>query len=186
MADFVPVAQTGGQVALLAQEGQLPVRMVPFTPGGGGLVQTAFTNVPDGTNPTTSSATFADLLTLNITTGANPLVIFASASAELGPVGEGDPIVQSTIDYRITIDGAPLAGSGFSALFPANASPVPATPQAAAVAPIKTTALIAGAHIVALQWRAGTVEAGSNTASIDPTTVNGGEHASLFVEEVSV
>jgi len=153
--------------------------------GSGPLLQTQFANVPDGQNPSTTSGTYVDLLpvTVNITTGANPLIIDATASAQLGPANEGDPLVESTIDYRVTIDGVPLPGSGFSSLFP-PADPAPAAPQSGGVV-IKTAPLAAGAHVVVLQWRCGGVESGSNRASIDPTTANGGEHASLLVEEVS-
>lgn len=156
-------------------------------PVSGAILQALFANVPDGQNPITTSGTYTDLppVTVNITTGAHPLIITASASAELVAAGdEGGAIVESTIDYRVTIDGVPLPGSGFSSLFPAHGAPAPNTPQSGAVV-VKTAPLAPGAHVVKLQWRCGGVETDTNQASIDPTTGNGGENASLLVEEVS-
>jgi hypothetical protein len=152
----------------------------PPGPPGGAVAQTVFVNVATPGNPTNVTNVFADLLTLNITTGANPVILQATEAAELFPTDGISPPVVGAIEFRLMIDGVALPGSLHTAFFSSDTDPYFVPSTGALV--IKTPALTAAAHVIKLQWKC---PLENLTASIDTTSGNGGEHASLLAIEVT-
>lgn len=128
-----------------------------------GLVQTDFVELT--VDDATTSTTFVTLLTSNITTGANKLIIQMSASVVKS--GGGNP----ALNMRIKIDGTPLRGAGGQLV----------TDPTSVSLMAETAVLTAGAHTVLLEWKVST-----GTAEINPVTMPDSEHCSLYVQEVSV
>jgi len=127
----------------------------------GKLKQTVFSEISSDT--TTTSATFVDLLTANITTTGGGLLIHATVSSTSSGNSEDH-------HYQVLLDGTPkrgflhwakseVAGSGAVVIY--------------------LTGVSAAAHTVKLQWRVS-----GQTGQIRPvTTID--EHASLLVQEVT-
>jgi len=152
--------------------------------GGGAIVQTAYTEVPqDGTPRTNATTDFADLLTVNITTtGGNTISVQASISADLQPTdGITPPTTATAILYRLVIDGHQhMEGGNFSVLFPSN----PTVYQVAATGAIVMEPdfnIGGGPHTVTLQWAC---KDSGFTATVDPGSVLN-ECATLLVEEIA-
>lgn len=148
----------------------------PTGTSGTGLIQTQFAQITTLVSNADSSD-YADLLTVNITTGARPIIIYATVSAEQAPTDGVTPPVVSAAGFRIQVDG--FMRGRFSVLFPGDAT-IYTLAQSGAIV-FKSAPLTAGAHVVTLQWKPDTV---GFTVKIDPTA-SIEEHASLLVEEVT-
>jgi hypothetical protein len=129
------------------------------------LLQTVATQVT--TDVTNAVAGWQPLLTINITTGANPLII--SAAGAISNTG-----TSNNMGLRVTVDGVSTRGVQLR-------SPAINTGAAFSIN-VKTAPVSAGAHTIILEWQtsAGTEQCRPLTANID------GESASLVVKEVTV
>lgn len=158
------VTALSGMTVLVLEAGVLKkVDAADFLGGAQpGLVQTDFKEVT--TDVSTNSATFVTLLTSNITTGANDLIIEVSAS--LNKSGGGVP----SANLRILIDGVPIRGTG-----------VELTVNANSVSLQVKKAMTAAAHTVTLEWKVDT-----GTAQIQPVSMPDSDHCSMFIQEVRV
>ena len=125
------------------------------------LIQSLFTNVTADT--TTTSATFVDLLTQTITTGANSLELLFTISASTSSGNKN-------IGFQILIDGTVQRGGGLSTSS-ANSSISGVVSHKATVS--------AAAHTVKVQWLVS-----GGTAAINVATTPAEYHASLWVKEV--
>jgi len=112
------------------------------------------------TDQSTTSNSFADVLSQAITTSAGFLQISTSISSNAISVG---------CSFRLTLDGVAISngGAGHDVGLGGNAI-------------LKRVAISAGVHTVALQYKAGVL----GTVQIRPASTDN-EHASLWVEEVS-
>jgi len=129
------------------------------------VVQTAFAEIT--TTTSTTSLTHVDLLTLTITTGANPLLIYVSMSSE-------NSAANGWVEAQLIVSGVVSAGTAYhstSSGFGNTGSIVWKTPP-----------LTAGSQLIRLQWHVGALIGGS--ATITPS--NGVNHATLYVQEVTV
>jgi hypothetical protein len=113
----------------------------------------------------TSSTSYADVLSRSITTGAGFLLIGATASASATSGNR-------KIFFEITVDGTFIEGSAFS-----SASANDAQGMAVGV----RVAVTAAAHTVKLRWKVG-----SGTGQIRASSVPLEEHADLTCQEVTV
>ena len=127
------------------------------------LVQTQMVEVILDT--TTASATFVDLLSLTLTTGANSIIVQATFAA-------GNTNANIDEFFRVVIDGVAVRGAGIRVITSSGAS-------SGAISCKR--AVTAAAHTVKLQWRTS-----NNTARIRPVTAPDAEHACLIVSEVTV
>lgn len=132
--------------------------------GSGNLKQTAFAEIT--TDTTSTSSSWADLLSLNITTGAGYLAVFASAGFSCSNA------TARLMGLRLVVDGTPIR-----AVSSASAS----TAIAESFSIVSRVAVSAGAHTVKLQWR---VSAGY-TIRCRPVAYPDDEHCSLLVMEVT-
>ncbi len=114
---------------------------------------------------TTNSATFVDLLTLNITIGNNPLIVKCA-----GAVSNNN-----NMNVRLTLDGASEGGSQIRSVAVSNV-------VIGFSVFAKTVAVAAGSHVVKLQWKSD----GSTTMQCRPLTNIDGERAALLVQETSL
>lgn len=132
--------------------------------GASVLVQTQSAQVVADTS--TTSLSFVDLLTVNITTGANAVIIRA-----MGHVSNANANVNMRL--RVLVDDVSVGGGQVRC---------PSTGIGIAFAlQFKTGVLSAGAHVIKLQWA--TV---SSTMRCRPVAAANSETASLVVEEVTV
>lgn len=128
------------------------------------ILQTAFTELT--ANATTTATGYSgSLLSVTITTGANPVIIHFSVSCQHSSSNQRN-------DFRLLVDG--VARRGVSVFSPSNLN------GNSGALVYKTTALSAGSHTVTIQWR---VAAGTGQIPVTSTVV---DHACLFVEEVTV
>lgn len=104
-----------------------------------------------------ASTSFADLLSVTLTTGANVLIAKSTFSGTAG-------VASGTV--RILLDGLVVRGSTVTTGARASAMQHRAT-------------VTAGSHTVKIQWRAGTL--GSFTCN--PASAPDADHASLVAEE---
>lgn len=132
--------------------------------GAGVLAQTQAAQVV--ADASTTSTSFVDLLTVNITTEANAVIIRA-----MGHVSNSSANVNMRL--RVLVDGVSVGGGQVRS---ASASGI-AVPFALQ---FKTGVLSAGAHVIKLQWA--TV---SSTMRCRPVAAADSETASLVVEEVT-
>ena len=131
------------------------------------VIQTQFTEISSDT--TTTSTTFTDLMSLNIsTTGASYLLVDFSASHSVTSANSG-------ATYQLQVDGTPIRGCASGAGTGAQNSP-----GFCAGFVYKSGILSSGSHTVLIRWR---VNAG--TGQIRPATQDD-EHASLLVAEITV
>lgn len=128
-----------------------------------GLVQSGFAEVTVDT--TTTSATFVDLLTVAITTGARTVFILVTFGAD-GSSNNNGPF------FRVTIDGVAKRGAPSNKMSGTNGT--------GSGAILYQEVLSAAAHTVKVQWRVG-----AGTGSIRPVTQPDSEHCSLRVFEVA-
>jgi hypothetical protein len=128
------------------------------------LLQTAFSEITADT--TTTSASFVDLLTVTLTTGANSLLIMAAANIS-------NASANVNVQVRVTLDGVAQRGS-------LTRSPSASGCQAVAITLKRTVS--AGSHTIKVQWltASSTAQCRPITAAVDK------EHASLLVQEVTV
>lgn len=131
----------------------------------GGCLQTAFTEIT--VNTTTSATTYSgSLLSLTITTGANPVIAHFTASC-------GNSAATQWAEFRLLQDGTPLRGIAMFSTSSGNGN------SGALV--YKTDPLTEGSHTFVIQWRMGI----TGNASINPVTLVV-DHCSLYLEEVNV
>ena len=117
------------------------------------------------TDTTSPSTSFVDLLTVNMTTGANFIIIDVTASLSTDGANNNAQI-------RILVDGASKGGGG---------EDLRTSGVASSFAIKKRIPITAAAHVIKLQWRTN-----SNTLQCRPITgAVDVEHASLVVQEVS-
>ena len=128
----------------------------------GTLLQTQFAE--QTTDVTTTSTTFTDLLTVNITTTGGDLLIQASA-------GFKQSNDQQSVYFQVLIDDIVQRGAGATCR---NQD------IRGSMSIVLKRAVAAGARVVKLQWRVS-----ANTGSVNAATVPE-EHASLLVSEVTV
>ena len=149
------------QVMLQSADGAIAMAQVG-APGSGGLVQEREIELQADTQ--TTSTTWADLLTLSVTTTGGALLLYADISATTSYSG-------ASYSLRVTVDGVAVKGAG---VYPGTSS----VPMCGSLTCKKTVA--AGTHTVKLQWRVS-----RNTLYCQPVSQDD-EHATLLVEEVSV
>jgi hypothetical protein len=116
---------------------------------------------------TTTSTTLVDLISVSITTGANQLLIWFSASLSMSVSGSG-----YRVRFSLQLDGAVIRGFIINPLGGSIPYCVPYV--------YKKTGITAAAHTVKIQW----CVVGSTTARIRPVTTIL-EHCSLMVAEVT-
>jgi hypothetical protein len=116
---------------------------------------------------TTNSTTLVDLISASITTGANQLLIWFSASLSMSVSGLG-----YRTRYSLQLDGVALRGF--------MAHPVGGSVSYCVPYVYKKTGITAAAHTVKVQW----CVVGATTARIRPVTTIL-EHCSLMVAEVT-
>jgi hypothetical protein len=118
---------------------------------------------------TSASNVFVDLLTvaINVTTGP---FLYINASAGISSV-----LGLDSADFRLTIDGSPVVGTGAFLSSSNLAETVSLVWRESGVA--------AGAHTVKLQWRGTNI---GRTLQCRPVTSPDSEHASLYVAETTV
>lgn len=125
-----------------------------------GVLQSQYNRLTVDT--TTNSTSFVDLLSLNITTGANHLVVHFTVAGE-------NTRNDREVYFRLQIDGVTKIGTTLSGV---------GGPRATTAALVFKEAISAGAHTVKIQW---SVE--SDTGRVLPVTYPDMEHAALYVEE---
>lgn len=157
-ADTVWFLNTSGTIVL----GTTPLTFIREL---GGRRQSVFAEIAADT--TTTSASFVDLLTANITTFSSILIIQASISAS------NSSALGANMDFQVLVDG--VAKRGFAIRTPALSNA-----QLGAGLFYKMTGLTPGAHVVKLQWRTS-----AGTGQVRPVATIA-EHASLLVEESTV
>jgi hypothetical protein len=128
------------------------------------IPQTAYTQITSDT--TTGSATYVTLLTMSVTTGANPVIVEFVSAADCSSVGN------QTINFRLSIDGSVIRGSAIRT--------EGSTDTYSTAIIYKSAALTAGSHTFLIEW-----SVSGGTGRIRPTTVPD-DHASLAVHEVTV
>jgi hypothetical protein len=129
------------------------------------LVQTAFTEISATTS--TTSTTMVDLLTLTITTGANPVIAYCSMGSE-------QSATNGWVEVRLTIDGTVVgAGMAYHSVSSGNGN--------SGSFMYKSSPLTPGSHTFKIQYLAGAAVGG--TVSITPS--NTWNHATLYLEEVT-
>lgn len=131
------------------------------------LVQTAFAELTSDT--TTTSTSFVDLLTITVTTGANPVILHFSVSAN-----NNSGFFQHQQYFQLLVDGSATRGCSMRSVNSNHA--------ASGGLVYKTSALTAGSHTFKIQWR---TDSGLATAQIRPAS-QPNEHASFILEEVTV
>lgn len=124
------------------------------------MVQAAFAEITADTN--TTSPTFVDLLTINLTTGASYLHINFTAACDNT---NNDKITS----FKLEIDGVEQRGVGTTV---GNTLPTP-------VALVYRKQVSAGAHTVKILWKTN-----ANTTRINVVTNSDNHHASLLVQEM--
>jgi hypothetical protein len=128
------------------------------------IIQTA--NVAVTLDTTTTSLTWADLLTINMTTQASILDVFFSVCCDYNPNSGKD----DNIYFRITVDTVAKWGTGGHGT---TGSPIAASIKWAGT-------VTAAAHAVVAQWKLNS----KGTGSIKPVTVPDWQHAQMVVYEV--
>jgi hypothetical protein len=116
---------------------------------------------------TTTSTTFVDLITQNITISTNGIVLVWFSCGASNSGNNNQVIFQVTIDGVAKRGAATVAASG-------------ATDTGSAAIVLRVTGLTAGTRTVKIQWR---VSAG--TGRVRPATSPDTEHASLLLAEVT-
>ena len=131
--------------------------MLPF-------IQSAFAD--QGSDVTTTSTTWVDLLSVTLTTGANFLIIMASFSATTA-------LAANNVMFRLLVDGVAKRG----------ASTMDTVSFASSGAIHGRYVVSAGEHTIKLQWQASSA---LSAARVRPAANPESEHASLLVMEVRV
>lgn len=131
------------------------------------LVQTGFVALAtDQSNATAGSYSDLTGVSLNITTGARPILIHFSVT------GDNSATNNNTF-FEVDVDGVRVGVCAFN-------TAASGRPQSASMV-IKTSALTAATHTVKIRWRPS-----SGTSRVRPVTNPDSDRASLLVEEVSV
>ena len=116
-------------------------------------------NVAITADTSTSSKVFEDLLTINMTTGANNLTVMFSAAVVGGSQGHHT-------DFRLMIDGVPKHGG--------RAGKTPGVGSLSWVGPVT-----AAEHVIKIQWKVT-----GSTSRIRPVSEPDTEHAQVVIYEV--
>ncbi len=125
-----------------------------------GLLQSDFQELTVDTS--TTSVNFVTLLTSNISTGANKVIVQSSASLSKTGV--------NFANFRISIDGIPIRSGSVELLSQPNSISL----QVSKV-------LTEDDHVITLEWKVP-----NGTASIRPVTAPDSESCSMYVQEVLV
>lgn len=128
------------------------------------LIQTAFTELTVDT--TTTSVTFVDLMSLTMNVGSNKISVHFTVG------GSNNQGFGGNLFFRLVVDGVTIRGTAVRSTA-ANVSETGAL--------VWRGAVVAGSRIVKIQWMTDV-----GTARIAPVTVPNGEHASLYVQEITV
>lgn len=127
------------------------------------VVQTAFAEITG--NTTTTATTYSgSLLSITVSTGANPVIVYFSAAP-------GNTSATIWVEFQLLLDGVAKRGCATFTTSSGNGN--------SGEIIYKTAALAAGSHTFTIQWKVG-----GGTGSINPTL--GTDHATLFLEEVTV
>lgn len=154
----------GTDQAYLMKAG-VPTPLVTLgAPGSGGLVQSGFDELHNDTSITSTS--WVDLLSVDITTQGNTS-LFLSATTSALTTSSGKAYY-----LRILVDDAPVRGA---CCYPGTSTYA----HSCGLEAKKTVG--AGEHTVKLQWKVS-----GGTLRCRPDAYPDQEHASLYVEEVSV
>lgn len=128
------------------------------------ILQTAYTEISANTT-TSATGTPAPLMNLTMTTGANPVIVYFSASC-------GNSASNAWTEFRLVLDGSPVRGIAVFSVSSGNGN--------SGTLVYKTSVLPPGLHTFAIEWRVGS---GSGTAYIYASSQG---NASLYLEEVTV
>lgn len=134
-------------------------------PSSNQFKQSAMAEVTTDQSATQATKAWADLVTLNITTGAGFLLMQASAAFNCSNGSSRE------MGLRLVLDGVAVR---------AACSPSVSTSVAQALGVVARKSVTAGAHVVKLQWEV----ASGYTIYCRPVTLPDQEHCTLVVEEV--